>query len=255
MKSTQSKNKGVGILFKVRPFLITLLVLFVLLSFCGTCLAQDKDLSDNIITVTGEGTVKVAPDTAEIYFAVITNAAEAQKAQTANAEISYKVIAALQGNGIAAADISTLNYSFYPNYVYAENQPPKLTGYEVTNEIKVTIRSLDKIGAIIDLAVKNGINRIQNINFYANNSMDQKIQALRQAVSDARIKADTIAATLGKKIIGVKSASGNWYGNQMTPIYYEKMASLPSFGGGAATDINPGQVEITANAEVVYLID
>ncbi|HAG10024.1 MAG TPA: hypothetical protein DCK76_01170 [Desulfotomaculum sp.] len=242
-------------LFKARPFLITLLVLFVLLSFCGTCLAQDKDLPANTITVTGEGTVKVAPDTAEIDFAVVTDAAEAQNAQAANVEISHKVIAALQGNGIAAADISTLNYSLYPNYVYKENQPPKLTGYEVTNEIKVTIRNLDKIGAIIDLAVKNGINRVQNINFYANNSTEQKIQALRQAVSDARIKADTIAASLGKKIVGVKSASGSWFGNQPTPIYYGKKEVQLSLGGGAATDINPGQIEITANAEVAYLID
>jgi len=243
------------VLFKARPLLTSLLVLFILLSFCGTSLAQDKDLSANTITVTGEGLVKVAPDTAEINFAVVTDAAEAQKAQTANAEIAHKVIAVLKENGIAAADISTLNYSLNPNYVYAENQPPRLTGYEVVNEIKVTIRSLDKIGAIIDLAVKNGINRVQNISFCANNSTDQKIQALRQAVSDARIKADTIAASLGKKIVGVKSASGNWSGNQPRPIYYEKMNQLSLAGASIATDINPGQVEIRANADIVYLID
>jgi len=239
-------------LFKARYFLIPLLALFALLSFCGTCLAQDKDLSANTITVTGEGLVKAPPDTAEINFAVVTNAAEAQKAQTANAEISHKVIAALEGNGIAAADISTLNYSLNPNYVYVENQPPRLTGYEVINEIKVTIRTLDKIGAVIDLAVKNGTNRVQNISFYANNSLDQKIQALRQAISDARIKADTIAASLGKKIVGVKSASGNWSDNQPTPIYYGKAMSM---GSDQVTDISPGQVKIRANAEIVYLID
>ena len=178
-------------MFKARPFLITLLVLFVLLSFCGPCLAQDKDLSANTITVTGEGLVKAPPDTAEIDFSVVTDATVAQQAQTANAEISHKVIAALEENGIAAGDISTLNYRLNPNYVYVEKEAPRITGYEVVNEIKVTIRNLDKIGAVIDLAVKNGINRVQNINFYASNSMDQKIQALRQAVSEARIKADT----------------------------------------------------------------
>ena len=239
-------------LFKARLFLITLLTLFILLSFSGTCLAQDNDLSANTITVTGEGLVKAPPDTAEINFAVVTNAAEAQKAQTANAEISHKVIAALEGNGVAAADISTLNYSLYPNYVYPEKESPRISGYEVVNEIKVTIRNLDKIGAVIDLAVKNGINRVQNINFYANDSMVQKIQALRQAVSDARIKAETIAASLGKKIVGVKSASGNWFNNQPTPIMKKFQLSL---GGDQATDINPGQVVINANAEIVYLID
>ncbi len=240
-------------MFKARHFLITLLALFILLSFCGTCLAQDKDLSANTITVTGEGLVKAPPDTAEINFAVVTDAAEAQKAQTANAEISHKVIAVLEKNGIAADDIITLNYSLNPKYVYVENQSPRITGYEVVNEIKVTLRNLDKIGAVIDLAVKNGINRVENISFYAYNNMDQKIQALQQAVSDARIKADTIAASLGKKIVGVKSASGNWSDTQPTPIYYEKMPI--SVGGATATDINPGQVEIRASAEIVYLID
>ncbi|MFA5385262.1 MAG: SIMPL domain-containing protein [Eubacteriales bacterium] len=240
-------------LFKARSFLITLLTLFILLSFSGMCLAQDNDLSANTITVTGEGLVKAPPDTAEINFAVVTNAAEAQKAQTANAEISHKVITALEKNGIAAADISTINYSLYPNYAYGEKEAPRITGYEVINEIKVTLHNLDKIGAVIDLAVKNGINRVQNINFYANNSMEQKILALRQAVSEARIKAETIAASLGKKIVGVKSASGNWSNNQPTPIYYEKVQL--SLGGAADTDINPGQVEIRADAEIVYLID
>lgn len=81
-----------------------------------------------------------------------------------------KAIAALRDNGIADSEIVTLNYNLYPKYSYTETETPRINGYEARNEIRVTVRNLNATGKIIDVVVRNGINQVQNIRFYVENS-------------------------------------------------------------------------------------
>lgn len=236
---------------RVTSLLAFFLAVLALLSFSAVAFAEDSVMPDNIITVSGSGTVKVAPNTAEVSFAVITQAVEASSAQTQNATIVNKVLGAIKSSGISQNDIKTSGYNLSPQYVYEENKAPRISGYEVRNQITVTVRNINNIGKVIDLAVNNGINQVQNIQFYYEGGIEFKAQALRQAIADARSKADVIASALGKKIVGIKSATGNWYDSAPPPIIYneKRMAS----GAGAATPVSPGLTEITASADITYL--
>lgn len=89
------------------------------------------------------------------------------------------------------------------------------------------------------------------MNFYAIGNQEQKIAALRKAVEDARQKARVITGAPGVEIVGVKSASGNWYGEIPPPVLYEKLADASA---ERATPINPGPVNIRASAEILYYI-
>lgn len=241
---------------KSKFMLITILSILCLFIFSSTCFANAEADLNNVITVSGEGIIKLAPNMADINFAVITEADEAGVAQNTNAELVTKVINALKNNGIAATDINTSGYYLYPQYNYEGGKSPKISGYEVRNEITVTVHNTAFIGKIIDLAVKNGINQVQNICFYMEGSAGQKAKALTQAIEDARVKAEVIAKALGKKIVGVKSASGNWYDNAPSPIYFEKSLATGMGGDNAmSTPINPGMVEIRATADMIYLIN
>ncbi len=240
---------------KSKLMLIVLLATLCLLTICTTCFAAEADLS-NVISVRGEGTVKLSPNMADINFAVITEADQAGIAQAENSELVTKVINSLKDAGIAATDISTSGYYLNPQFIHEEGKSPKISGYKVRNEIIVTVRDTASIGKIIDLAVKSGINQVQNIRFYVEGSTAQKAKALTQAIEDAQVKAEVIAAALGKKIVGIKSASGDWYDNAPQPIYFEKDMAVGMGGDSvASTPINPGMVEIRANAEMVYLIN
>lgn len=239
---------------KFKSTFIVLLTTLALLVFCTAGFANENVSLTNVITVNGSGLVKVAPNMADISFAVITEAEEAGSAQAQNARLVNNVIEALKNSGIATADITTAGYNLNPRYIYEEKKPPRISGYKVCNEILVTVRDIAMVGKVIDIAVKNGINQVQNIRFYVEGNMDQKIQALRQAIEEARAKADVIAAALGKKIAGVKSAGGSWYNTAPPPIYYEKG---PAGGAdrAASTPINPGMAEIRASADIVYIIE
>ncbi|MEW5898987.1 MAG: SIMPL domain-containing protein [Bacillota bacterium] len=233
-----------------KSFLILTLAAMILLVFTAAAFAGENAPGPNMINVTGSGVVKTAPDVADITFAVITEAPQAEGAQAENARLTAKVLEALHNSGISKEDVVTLNYSLFPRHVYQEKKPPQISGYEARNEIRVTVRDTALVGKIIDVAVKNGANQVRSVVFRAENSLAQKIEALRQAITEARTKADVIVAALGKKIVGVKSATGTWHDDSPPPIIYEKATGL-----GSSVPISPGQVEVRATVEIVYIIE
>ncbi len=241
---------------KPKFMLIVMLSTLCLLFFSTSCFASAETELTNVISVSGEGVIRLAPNTADINFAVITEADEAGVAQAKNSELLSKVINSLKNAGISATDINTSGYYLNPQYIYEEGKSPRISGYEVRNEITATVRDTALIGKIIDLAVKSGINQVQNIRFYVEGSTVQKAKALTQAIEDARVKAEVIASALGKKIVGIKSASGNWYNDALPLILFDKSMATGTGGDSAiSTSINPGLVEIRATAEIVYLVN
>jgi len=224
---------------------VLILTVLLLLSFSPIGWAAEAE--QPYISVNGESTVEVTPNRVDINVAVVTESTDVKIAQNQNAEIAKKLIEALNNAGINQQNIMTSGYNIQPNYDYAREGQPQLIGYKVINEVKVTVEDVSTVGSIIDTAVQNGANEVHNINFYAVGNTEQKIAALRQAVENARHKAEILAGALGKEIVGVKSASGNWLDQSPSPIFYDKMEAQ-------STPINPGKVIIRATAEIVYFI-
>src|ERR1700704_4188931 len=91
------------------------------------------------ISVTGEATVSVPPDQAQIDGGVATDAKTAREASDANNAAIGKVLLALKGAGVDEKDYQTSRLSLQPQYA-AQNRPgPQVvTGYRASN--RVTIR-------------------------------------------------------------------------------------------------------------------
>lgn len=223
------------------------LVLTVLLMLSFSAVGWAAEVDQPYISVSGESTVEVAANRVDINVAVVTEGTDVKTAQAQNAKIAEKLIEALNNAGIKQQNIMTSGYNIQPNYDYARDGQPQLIGYRVVNEVKVTVEDVSTVGSIIDTAVQNGANEVRNISFYAVGNTEQKIAALRQAVENARQKAEVLAGALGKEIVGVKSASGNWFDQSPSPIFYDKTEAQ-------STPINPGKVIIRATAEIVYFM-
>ncbi len=92
--------------------------------------------------VSGEGSVSVSPDYAEVTAGATTRAKTAKEAADANTKLMTAITAALTGAGIAQKDIQTARFSVQP--VYTSPQPgteQKLAGFAVSNQVTVKIRS------------------------------------------------------------------------------------------------------------------
>jgi uncharacterized protein YggE len=60
--------------------------------------------------------------------------------------------------------------------------------------------NLSQVGKVIDLATESGANSIQALRFTLKDETSSRTQALREASTKARLKAEAIASALGLKI-------------------------------------------------------
>jgi uncharacterized protein len=150
------------------------------------------------VIVIGEGSVRVAPDYAQIRGGVTTKGKTVKEATDANSKLMAAVTAALLNSGIAQADIQTAQFSIQP--VYAPPQPqnePKLVGYSVSNQVIVTVRALGKVSEVLDRMVDAGVTDIGNVAFLHSDPAKALDEAREAAVADARRKAELYAHASG----------------------------------------------------------
>jgi len=204
------------------------------------------------IIVTGEGSVTVAPDYAEISSAVTTQAKTAKEASDANSKQMAALNAALQSAGIAQNDIQTARFSVSPVYGTPQaSNPPKLVGYSVSNQVRVKVRQIAKVGEILDALIAAGATDAGSVQFLHSDPSKALDQARQAAIADARRKAEIYAQSSALKLGGVA-----WVTEE--PGYAPPMPSAGrAFAAAAAsTPISAGEdtlrVRITVGFEVAH---
>ncbi|MCH4889448.1 DUF541 domain-containing protein [Acidaminobacter sp. JC074] len=203
--------------------------------------------TENVVSVSGVGTVTVKPDIAYINVGVETQDADAGLAQQENAKKMTAVMAALKKVGILEDDIKTVQYSIYDRYDYKEDGTD-VKYYVVNNNVKVTIRDIDKVGDVIDAAAGAGSNQVSSIQFGISNEDEVYAEALKLAMTSAKSKATAIMSTFGK-VPGLPSrvSESSYYGGSVR-MDYNVMAAEAKM----STPVSAGELTVTANVSVDY---
>ncbi len=216
----------------------------------GLVSVVNDDTIQKSISVSAQGVVKVMPDVAYVTVGVTTQDADMQVAQDNNGQMMNAMFEALKSAGLTDDDMRTSQYNAYPLYNYSSGTN-EIVSYEVNNQVVLTIRNIDRVGEIIDIAVTNGANMTHSISFGLLDEQSSYDDALKLAVEAAKAKAETLAEAGGVKITGTLQMTENTIGGQ---IYreYEMAAAEDSSG---ATPISTGDLEIQASVTVVYEIE
>ena len=167
----------------------------------GQAQAQPRTPPEGQVVVIGEGTVRVQPDYAQVEGGVTTRARTVKEAADANSKLMAAITSTLLESGIAQADIQTSRFSIQP--VYAQQEPrtePKLTGYSVSNQVRVNIRQIVKAGDILDRLVAAGVTNVGSIAFLVSDPSKALDQAREAAIADARRKAEIYARASGVQL-------------------------------------------------------
>ena len=219
-------------------------------------LAQSRLLEVNnprTIEVGGEASVNATPDFARITLGVTTVGKDAREALAANAKSVSALIAAIKGEGVAAADIQTSSLSISPQFSNAAQNSPaarSIVGYSVTDMVTVTARDISRLGPLIDKAVEAGANAMYGIAYGENNPSALLDKARPLAVADAKRKAEIYAEAGGAKIGRLMSLTEQPVGQ---PVQFATRAYAQS-AGAAPTPIEAGEdrltVAITAQFEL-----
>jgi uncharacterized protein YggE len=207
------------------------------------------------IVVTGIGQASAQPNRAVLVFGVSTTSPTASDALTTNSTSMTRVMDAIKQTGIQDADVETSRFTLHPRYEHPRFRGPedrRLVGFEVVHLVRVLTEG-NEVSKVLDKAVDAGANRINNVSFtfHKDKLQELRIDARRNAVSDARAKADVIAASLGVTIIGVGSAVEDTYPRPPRRPYEEGMALRTRVGSPISP---PSEATVQASLRVTYII-
>lgn len=213
--------------------------------------AAAVEQTDYRLEVKGEGIVNVTPDMAYINIGVETEDIDASVAQSENAKLMTSVKKAIMNAGIDEDDMQTMNYSIYKTYNYYDDREREEV-YRATNTLKVTVRDLDNLGDLIDVASKSGANQINSIQFTVEDEEAYYQEALVLAMSNAKGKADAILGTMDKTSGTPVKITEESYGGGILRDTGAIAFSAKAESMNYSTPIQAGDIQVTANVSVEY---
>jgi uncharacterized protein YggE len=209
-------------------------------------------VSDPIVTTDGSGSASGTPEVMTLSIGVDTTASHAGEALSDCSAKATAVQQALQGDGVAAADIQTADLSLSPSY-NANTATP--SGYQATNTVVAKLRNLSKGGKVIDdaMAAAGDSGRLDGVSFALDDSSSFATAARKIAVAQARSRADELAAAAGMKVASLRSLS-----EQADQVPYGSFRTGVAIAGPAvaapAVPIQPGVEQTTVNVTAVWYL-
>lgn len=207
-------------------------------------------------SVDASSTADVKPETAKVAFSVVTNKAESAEAgSAANNQKMAAVIAALKKAGVDAKDIKTDQYIVAPNYVYDSEKGTNGTdGYNVTQQVTVTVRNVDAAGALITAATGAGADQVGSLQYDVKDATAAKDEARQKAIVKAKQKAAKIAKETGIRLGRLTNVevSESDSGSVPVPMYARDMATSGSADKMEAAPIEVGTQEVVVSVRLTY---
>ncbi len=201
-----------------------------------------------LLSVQAQADAQAAPDIATLSAGVVTQAADGNGAMRQNAEQMTRVLAALKSAGVAERDIQTSGVNLQPQYRYAENQPPAITGYQASNTVNVKLRDVAKMGKVLDALVASGANQINGPSFGIDDPEPLYAQARLEALKLAQARADSYAKALGLRVRRIVSLGE---GGAAMPMPVPRMAMMKAEAMDS-TPVAPGQSSVSVSLDVVF---
>jgi len=198
---------------------------------------------EKLVTVTGEATVAVAPDSAMIRIGVSSQDKTAREASDANARQMTAVLAAIKSNNIADRDIQTSRLSLQPQYDPNKSGTARLTGFQATNQVTVRIRDIGNLAAVLDSAISAGANEMSGIEFIVSEQSKLLDRARDDAIADAHRKAELYAKAAGSKLGHVIAISEEGSAPPPRPMQALRAGAVP---------ISPGEQTLRAAVTVSF---
>jgi len=215
--------------------------------------AQQASITQSVagtrLDVSASGEVTRVPDLAIISAGVVTKAATAGSALQQAATRMQRVRSALKAAGVEDRDIQTSNISLNPEYRYADNQPPQLTGYTASNQVTVRFRDIATTGKILDALVAEGSNQISGPNLTIDQPEAALDEARTKALAVGRARAELYARSLGMRVVrlvAITESGGNYGPPTPMPVMMDARAQA------SYAKIDPGEQKLSVSLGMTF---
>lgn len=212
-----------------------------------------QTIAGTILDVTAQGESKRTPDIATISAGVVTQAADAAAAMRENAARMDRVIAALKSAGVAYRDVRTANISLQPQYRYANNEAPVVTGYQASNTVTIKFREIARAGTILDALVATGANQINGPELGLDQPDAAMDEARVDAIGKARARAEIYARAAGLRVKRILSISESGFDSpRPIPILMRAQAMVSE---AAQSKVLPGEQALNVSVSVRFELE
>jgi len=150
--------------------------------------------SGTVIVTHGSGEISLPPDRAVVTFDVVSRGQTAASASATNGVTVHRLVDALNAMRQPEESVQVVGVSVRPNQNY---ETGALRNYEAAGQVRVTIRHLDRLGRVLDLALASGATGLSDVDFRADSAEAAQGAALARAFEAARANADAIARAAG----------------------------------------------------------
>jgi uncharacterized protein YggE len=222
--------------------------LFTLTATSSLSPVQAAELSFAHIETVGTSTIEAAADMAIINVQVSIEAASAKAAKDKADEAVSQFMQRLLKAGVDKKHIQSANLQLNPQYMYVQNEPRKLTGYNASRQMTITVIDLNSLNELLDSALVEGINNVNNIELKSSQEAKIIAQARQAAIDDAKQKAQSLAKGFGEQIAGVWQVRYFPQQDNQPEMYRASM----KMNADVAQTYQQGQVAISDRVEVVF---
>jgi len=208
--------------------------------------SHDGDkIEPGVMSIVGTATLDVSPDTADVTMTLNADASRPKTAVVALRARQEEMIRALMALGIETEDIKLSHISLAPVYVYPENAPPRIRGYQASLTVTASTRKFDLIGDIMEAGAGAGVSSMAT-SFRSTDLPELKKKVRDMAIAAARDKAEQMAKGFGVKVARItvlnEAASGNaWYFD-------------PAFANAAGAEASQVRERISLSPELQPLV-
>jgi hypothetical protein len=162
-----------------------------------------------------------------------------------------EIILAVTKFGVASGDLKTQNINIYQKEetYYEDNRQKTRPGqWSVSNSVEITLRDVDKASALASLLSSTGATNVYGPNFTLDNTKKAETDLLKEAIDDAKAKAEIVASATGRKLGGIISVNEGGVSTVVTPLRMEAGGG----GGGAAL---PGSGTVSKTVSVTFSLE
>lgn len=210
--------------------------------------------SPRLLNVNGTGTATGAPDVVYVELGVDLKSPSAAEVVEESTTRMAKVMEALAELKVEEKDIQTVAYNMWVEEVFdKEGNPTGERVYRLVHRIQVTVRDLEKVGTALEKALEAGANTVGGIQFSVEDPTALQEEAREKAIANAKAKAQQLAEGLGVTL--GKPQSINEYGFAVpAPVKAMEMAGIGG-GGAGPVPVSPGQLSVTVEVSISWIIE
>ncbi|HWI60484.1 MAG TPA: SIMPL domain-containing protein [Symbiobacteriaceae bacterium] len=167
--------------------------------------ARDPNTSARVITVTGEGEVKVRPDTVLVTFGVTLHRASAVDAEKEALAAMTLIQTALAKAGAEEGRIELSSIQLTPDTYQDFSGTVRISGFQAKGTVQGVLRSIGRVQEALDAGLSAGATSVESVQYTLADAETSKQAAMKAALENARTRAAAMARAEGERLGSLQS--------------------------------------------------